>query len=71
MTSRTEPSGFALAIVAQFAMTFATTFAITIASDRLGSLVNRVERCDRMAPWHFGLNALMANLARRGLLGGR
>jgi len=44
---------------------------VTIASDRLGSLVNRVERCDRMAPWHFGLNALMANLARRGLLGGR
>ena len=41
---------------------------VTIASKRLGALVNRVERSDRMAPWSCGLNALMHNLARRGLL---
>jgi fumarylacetoacetate (FAA) hydrolase family protein len=41
---------------------------VTISSERLGALVNRVERSDRMAPWVFGLGALMRNLARRGLL---
>jgi len=42
---------------------------VTIANDRLGALVNRVDRSDRIAPWTFGLGALMANLATRGLLG--
>jgi fumarylacetoacetate (FAA) hydrolase family protein len=43
---------------------------VTISSERLGSLVNRVDRSDRIAPWTFGIGALMANLASRGLLGG-
>jgi fumarylacetoacetate (FAA) hydrolase family protein len=42
---------------------------VTIANDRLGSLVNRVDRSDRIAPWTFGIGALMANLGARGLLG--
>jgi len=41
---------------------------VTIATPTLGALVNRVERSDRIAPWTFGVSALMRNLARRGLL---
>ena len=41
---------------------------VTISNERLGALVNRVERSDRVAPWVFGIGALMRNLARRGLL---
>jgi fumarylacetoacetate (FAA) hydrolase family protein len=41
---------------------------VTIASERLGALVNRVDRSDRIPPWTFGTGALMANLARRGML---
>ena len=42
---------------------------VTIASEKLGALVNRVDHADRIAPWTFGTRALMENLARRGLLG--
>ncbi|MEZ5670451.1 MAG: fumarylacetoacetate hydrolase family protein [Alphaproteobacteria bacterium] len=42
---------------------------VTIASERLGALVNRVDHADHVAPWTFGSRALMENLARRGLLG--
>jgi fumarylacetoacetate (FAA) hydrolase family protein len=41
---------------------------VTIASPSLGTLVNLVEATDRIAPWAFGLGALMRNLAARGLL---
>jgi fumarylacetoacetate (FAA) hydrolase family protein len=41
---------------------------VTIASPRLGRLVNRVQRSDRCPPWTFGSVALMRNLAARGLL---
>jgi len=41
---------------------------VRIGTPRLGSLVNRVEHCERTAPWAFGIGALMANLAQRGLL---
>ena len=41
---------------------------VTIACPELGTLANRIEHCDRIAPWTFGANALMCNLARRGLL---
>jgi fumarylacetoacetate (FAA) hydrolase family protein len=41
---------------------------VTISSDRLGALVNRVDLSDRIPPWTFGLRALMGNLAARGLL---
>jgi fumarylacetoacetate (FAA) hydrolase family protein len=42
--------------------------AVTIASEKLGALVNVVTTCDRAPPWRFGAAALMRNLARRGLL---
>lgn len=40
---------------------------VRIASPRLGALVNAVDRTDACPPWSFGVGALMANLARRGL----
>ncbi|HWA51053.1 MAG TPA: fumarylacetoacetate hydrolase family protein [Dongiaceae bacterium] len=42
---------------------------VTIATPKLGALVNRVKHCGDVAPWTFGVGALMTNLARRGLLG--
>jgi len=42
---------------------------VTVRSERLGALVNRVNTSDRAAPWRFGARALMANLAGRGLIG--
>ncbi len=44
---------------------------VTISSPQLGSLVNTVNLCDRIAPWTFGLQAFFTNLAARGLLPGR
>ncbi len=41
---------------------------VTIRARELGALVNRVNHCDRIAPWTFGTAALMRNLAGRGLL---
>ena len=41
---------------------------VTVSTPRLGALVNRVNRSDRIAPWTFGTRALMQSLARRGLL---
>jgi fumarylacetoacetate (FAA) hydrolase family protein len=41
---------------------------VTIRADRLGGLVNWVNRSDRISPWQFGIGALMHSLARRGLL---
>jgi fumarylacetoacetate (FAA) hydrolase family protein len=41
---------------------------VTIASEKLGALVNVVTTCDRAPPWRFGTAALMRNLAQRGLL---
>ena len=41
---------------------------VTVASPALGALVNRVRRCDEVAPWRFGLTALMRSLAARRLL---
>jgi fumarylacetoacetate (FAA) hydrolase family protein len=41
---------------------------VRIACPELGTLVNRVETCDRIAPWTFGTGALMGNLAARRLL---
>jgi len=33
-------------------------------------LINRVDYFDRIAPWTFGVGALIENLAARGLIGG-
>ncbi len=41
---------------------------VHISTAKLGTLVNRVDYSDRIAPWNFGVTALMLNLARRGLL---
>jgi len=41
---------------------------VTVTTPRLGALVNRVNHTDKIAPWSFGVGALMKNLAERGLL---
>jgi fumarylacetoacetate (FAA) hydrolase family protein len=41
---------------------------VTIASEKLGGLVNIVTTADRAPPWTFGAGALMRNLAQRQLL---
>jgi fumarylacetoacetate (FAA) hydrolase family protein len=41
---------------------------VSISTPKLGALVNRVNRSDQVAPWDFGVLALMRNLNRRGLL---
>ena len=41
---------------------------VTVATPKLGTLVNRVNHSDAIEPWTFGVGALMRNLARRGLL---
>ncbi len=41
---------------------------VTIANPMLGSLTNQVNHTDKIPPWTFGIGALMANLAGRGLL---
>jgi fumarylacetoacetate (FAA) hydrolase family protein len=41
---------------------------VSVATPRLGTLVNRVDRSDRIPRWTFGTAALMRNLAARGLL---
>jgi fumarylacetoacetate (FAA) hydrolase family protein len=41
---------------------------VRISSTMLGTLVNRVDSSDRIEPWTFGVRALVANLAARGLL---
>lgn len=41
---------------------------VTIGTARMGTLVNRVNRTDAVAPWTFGVGALMENLAKRKLL---
>jgi fumarylacetoacetate (FAA) hydrolase family protein len=41
---------------------------VTIASEKLGALVNAVTTSEQAPPWTFGVRALMRNLARRGLI---
>jgi len=41
---------------------------VVIDCPELGTLVNRVERSDRIEPWTFGAGALMRNLAARRLI---
>jgi fumarylacetoacetate (FAA) hydrolase family protein len=40
---------------------------VTVSTPRLGTLANRVNTSDRIAPWTYGAGALMRDLARRGL----
>jgi fumarylacetoacetate (FAA) hydrolase family protein len=41
---------------------------VTIRSEQLGALINRMKWSPDCEPWTFGTGALMRNLARRGLL---
>lgn len=41
---------------------------VTIRSDSLGRLTNRMTTSDKAPPWEFGAGHLMRNLAKRGLL---
>ena len=41
---------------------------VTVSTPRLGTLANRVNTSDKVAPWTYGSRALMRDLARRGLL---
>ena len=43
---------------------------VTVASPKLGTLVNRVNQTDAIPPWSFGVGDLMRNLAARNLLNG-
>jgi fumarylacetoacetate (FAA) hydrolase family protein len=74
------PDGFALFLGTLFAptqdrgepgrgFTHRVGDVVTVSSERIGALVNRVSTSRDAAPWRFGLGALMNNLARRGLLG--
>ena len=42
---------------------------VTVSTPRLGTLANRVNTSDRVAPWTYGAAALMRDIARRGLRG--
>ena len=48
--------------------THAVGDTVEVSTPTLGTLVNRVQHTNRIAPWTFGTAALMTNLARRGLL---
>ena len=48
--------------------THAVGDVVAVSTPTLGALVNRVNHSDRIAPWTFGITALMKNLTRRGLL---
>ena len=39
---------------------------VTVATPKLGALVNRVRPSDACEPWTFGVAALFRNLAARG-----
>jgi fumarylacetoacetate (FAA) hydrolase family protein len=73
------PDGFALFLGTMFApvkdrdapgqgFTHKRDDIVTIASPKLGKLVNRMRASDECEPWTFGLNALIRNLAQRKLL---
>lgn len=42
--------------------------AVSISAPELGNLTNRVNHCDAIAPWTFGIGELFRNLQQRGLL---
>jgi fumarylacetoacetate (FAA) hydrolase family protein len=41
---------------------------VTVSTPTLGMLVNRVNTSDKIAPWTYGVRALMRDLARRKAL---
>jgi fumarylacetoacetate (FAA) hydrolase family protein len=78
-TNHQYPDGFMLFLGTMFAptqdrhgpglgFTHDVGDVVRIGTPRLGTLVNRVDHCERAAPWQFGIGALMRNLAQRGLI---
>lgn len=74
------PDGFALFLGTLFApvqdrddpgrgFTHKVGDVVTIATPRLGKLVNTVVTCPQATPWTMGIGGFFANLAARGLLG--
>jgi fumarylacetoacetate (FAA) hydrolase family protein len=74
------PDGFMLFLGTMFAptqdrfakdqgFTHAVGDTVNIYTPKLGTLTNRVNTSDKIAPWGFGVSALMRSLAKRGLLG--
>jgi fumarylacetoacetate (FAA) hydrolase family protein len=41
--------------------------SVAIRAPELGSLMNRVNYCDAIPPWTFGIGQLLSNLQGRGL----
>ena len=41
---------------------------VSIACDHLGTLVNRVNFCEEIPPWSYGITDLWQNLVVRGLI---
>ena len=73
------PDGFMLYLGTMFAptqdrfrpgegFTHALGDLVSVSTPCLGTLVNRVDTSDRVAPWSYGVAALMRDLSRRGLL---
>jgi fumarylacetoacetate (FAA) hydrolase family protein len=82
MSEHHYPDGFVLYLGTLFAptqdrdepgrgFTHKTGDTVTIATARLGRLVNRVTTSKDAPAWKTGIGALMTNLAQRGLLSGR
>lgn len=79
LSAHQYPDGFALYLGTMFApiddrdapgqgFTHRTDDLVCVSSPKLGVLRNRVAACEDAPPWTFGISALMANLAGRGLL---
>ena len=73
------PDGFVLLLGTMFApvadrgapgmgFTHKSGDIVTISTEKLGRLVNRMRPCEECERWTFGAGALMRNLARRGLI---
>ena len=73
------PDGFMLFLGTMFAptqdrfgpgqgFTHAVGDVVTVSTPGLGTLANRVNHSDKVAPWTYGMAALMRDLSRRGLI---
>jgi fumarylacetoacetate (FAA) hydrolase family protein len=73
------PDGFMLFLGTMFAptqdrfgpgqgFTHAVGDVVTVSTPSLGTLANRVNHTDKVAPWTYGAVALMRDLSRRGLI---
>ena len=73
------PDGFVLFLGTMFAptkdrhgpgqgFTHVVGDVVSVSTPKLGTLVNRVDTSDRIAPWTLGAGELMRSLARRGVL---